>query len=246
MSKTKLKNAPLKEVIFELHWNGIIDSIGIESDPGFELAQAKFADKIKENFPLHKRLLPENVPFKIFGSPLHQYWKGEFRWPVIQHGECMIAINEVEEGYEWKKSFEPLIINSINNIRSSYDYELIFNRISLQYIDAWDIDEIEGLEFVNTKLQTEIFNRYQSPGKLKDFNLSQTFELFETTTMNIVISTGVNNENGKQSIILTTKAEYVGNADFNYISEWIENAHTASSNMFKEMLNPDFYVSLDS
>jgi hypothetical protein len=68
MSATKLKNAPLKEVIFELHWECSNDPSGVKIDRGFDLAQGKFADLLKPEFPLHRRLIPDAVsPF--FLSP---------------------------------------------------------------------------------------------------------------------------------------------------------------------------------
>ena len=70
MSKTKLKHAPLKEVIFELHWAGI-DTLGAHSDSGFNLAQGKFQDKLKSEYPVHKQLMTEGMGIKFFGVPLH-------------------------------------------------------------------------------------------------------------------------------------------------------------------------------
>ena len=46
MSKSKLKNAPLIEVIFELQWHGFVEVNGMLTDEGFEFAQGNFAKKI--------------------------------------------------------------------------------------------------------------------------------------------------------------------------------------------------------
>jgi len=245
MSKTKLKNAPLKEVIFEVHWNGSVDSFGIENDSEFDLAQGRFAEKIKTDFPVHKRLIPENAPFKIYGSPLHQYWRGEFKWPVVQHGQSILAINEIEEGYEWETAFNPLVIDVLDKLNSSYNSELVFNKINLQYIDAWDLEDGDNLNFVKDNLQTELINRYPIPGELKDFNINQNFSVFDNSTLNVSITSGTNNDNGKRSIILTTNVEHNGHVGLAYIYNWVNDAHTISSDMFKKMLNPNFYANLD-
>ena len=55
MSKNKLKNAPLKEVIFELRWESTLDDSGNPYDPGYDLAQGKFADRLHSEFPVHKK-----------------------------------------------------------------------------------------------------------------------------------------------------------------------------------------------
>ena len=51
----KLKNAPLKEVILEIHWDGNIDDFGNKFDEGFELSQGAFFEKIKSSFPIYKK-----------------------------------------------------------------------------------------------------------------------------------------------------------------------------------------------
>ena len=77
MSSVKLKNAPLKKVVFELQWKCDVNNHGSPFDNGFDLAQGKFADKLKPNFPLHRKLVPDGAPIKLFGAPLYQYWVGE-------------------------------------------------------------------------------------------------------------------------------------------------------------------------
>jgi uncharacterized protein (TIGR04255 family) len=245
MSSAKLKNAPLKEVIFELYWECTTDSSGMQYDAGFDLAQGKFAEKLKSQFPVHKKLIPEGIPFKVFGAPIHQYWKGEFNWPVVQHGQGMIALNEVENGYRWENSFKPLVISSIENIESSYEDDLMFNRVTLQYIDAWDLDNENATMFSEKNLQTKIYNGYDLPGDLKNFSIQQNFKLNDGSTMILSISNGINNQNQKPSVIWTTTVEKQAKMSNIDVKAWLENAHTENSNMFKKMLNPEFYASLD-
>lgn len=245
MSSTKLKNAPLKEVIFELHWECTTDNSGMQYDAGFDLAQGKFADKLKPQFPVHKKLIPEGTPFKLFGAPMHQFWKNEFIWPVIQHGQGMIAVNEVEAGYEWEVSFKPLVIDTIKQLISSYEEDLSFNRTKLQYIDAWDLDGINPSDFIANNLQTSIHNGYDLPGNLRSFNIQQNFELVDNSIMSLNIFNGINNQNQQPSIIWTTTIEKQSKMNFDEVINWLENAHSSNSDMFKKMLNPEFYASLD-
>ncbi len=245
MSSEKLKNAPLKEVIFELHWECAMDSGGNPYDSGFDLAQGKFAERIKNQFPVYKKLIPEGAPFKVFGAPMHQYWKGEFNWPVIQHGQGMIAVNEVEYGYEWENAFKPLVISSIANMLESYEDDLLFNRIKLQYIDAWDLDSIHPSDFIAKNLQTEIQNGYELPGKLRSLNIQQNFELSDESILSLNIANGVNNKNQQPSVIWTTTVEKQSKMNVDDVVSWLESAHTTASSMFKKMLNPEFYASLD-
>jgi len=245
MSTSKLKNAPLKEVIFELHWECTTDNVGNLYDAGFDLAQGKFADKLKSSFPVHRKLIPDNAPFKVFGAPIHQYWKAEFGWPVVQHGQGMIAINEIEEGYEWETSFKPLVLDTIHRLEESYEEVLSIVHVKLQYIDAWEINEDDPIDFIAQKLQTEIRNNYDLPGKLKGINIQQNFELSDGSIMSLNVSNGINNQNQLPSVIWTTTVEKQSKIGLTDVVQWLESAHSATSIMFKKMLNPEFYASLD-
>jgi uncharacterized protein (TIGR04255 family) len=246
MSSAKLKNAPLKEVIFELHWECPIDSGGNPYDAGFDLALGKFADKLKSSFPVHRKLIPDGLPIiRVFGAPMHQYWRGEFAWPVIQHGHGMIAVNEVEQNYEWEASYKPVVIEVINQLTASYEEKLYFNRIKLQYIDAWDLNEENPTHFIAQKLQTEIRNSYELPGRLRSINVQQNFELKDGSIMSLNIFNGTNNENQQPSVIWTTTVERQSRMNVEEVIDCLESAHIAASTMFKKMLNPEFYASLD-
>ena len=245
MSSAKLKNAPLKEVIFELHWECAIDNSGVQYDAGFDLAQGKFAERLKPEFPLHKKLIPDSAPFKVFGAPIHQYWKDELTWPAVQHGQGMMAVNEVESGYQWEKSYKPLLIASIQKLIESYEEDLSFRRVKLQYVDAWDLDSMEASDFIAHNLQTKIHNGYELPGTLKSLNIQQNFELKDGSILSLNIANGLNNKNQQPSVIWTTIVDRKAKMTLDDVLGWLENAHTATSNMFKQMLNPEFYGSLD-
>ncbi|MEB2782682.1 TIGR04255 family protein [Algoriphagus sp. C2-6-M1] len=246
MSSTKLKKAPLKEVIFELRWEPAVDITGVQIDNGFDLAQGKFASRQEQEFPVYKKLLPDNIPFKIYGSPINQFWKGELEWPVVQHGQGVLAINDVEASYEWEEKFFPLIKATVGNLIASYSTPLKFNRIKLHYIDACDIVEGDGIEFMKTNLQTEILTRYEIPGNQRNFNIQQGYELEEGSVLTLSISNGLNNQNNQKSVIWNTVVEKAGKIEKFEIIPWLESAHSHTSSMFKKMLNPDFYANLDS
>jgi uncharacterized protein (TIGR04255 family) len=245
MSNTKLKNAPLKEVIFELFWNCSIDGTGMQVDEGFDLAQGIFSNKLKSQFPVHRKLIPENIPFKVFGAPIHQYWKGQMQWPVVQHGQGMIAINETEKGYVWEETFKPTIITIIKQLVESYDRKLTFNKCRLQYINAWELIDQEPINFVRENLQTQISTEYPTPGIHSGFNIQSTFQLEQETQMALTITNGINNQNQNKSVIWTTLVEKNSKMHREDVINWIGFAHDHTSAIFKQILNPDFYASLD-
>lgn len=245
MSRTKLKKAPLREVIFELHWNCPIDNTGMQKDEEFEFAQGRFAERIKNYFPVYKKLIPEGFPLNIIHAPIHQYWKGEFKWPVVQHGQGIIALNEVEEGYEWEKTFKPTIKQVLEVLFNSYEKYPKYERLKLQYIDAWDINQENPYEFIEKNLQTSLKWNYKSFGSSKDLNFFQSFELEDKSNLLINISTGLNNKTLSKSILTSISVEKQGNFSQDNIFDWTEFAHDICSNTFKNMLNKDFYEKLD-
>lgn len=245
MSSTKLKKAPLKEVIFELHWQGSPDAMGVLRDEGFDLAQGKFADRLKKEFPVHKKLIPDGVPLHVFDAPIHQYWKGEFKWPVVQHGQGMLAVNEVEAGYEWEKTFKPTVLKAINLLLDSYEVQPQFNRAKLQYIDAWDVADTDPRTFTKENLLTQIKIGYPMPGTLGNFNIFQSFVLDDGSEMQLNIANGVNNQNQMPSVVSTTTVEKRAIFTQATLVDWLEMAHSKTSHMFKTMLDPDFYGNLD-
>lgn len=245
MSSTKLKNAPLKEVIFEVHWDGVSDQNGTLRDAGFDLAQGKLAERLKVDFPLHRKLLPDSAPISFFRIPKHQYWTGELNWPVVQHGEGILTVNEVEVGYEWENRFKPLVLGVIDKTKEAYENNIHFKSVKLQYIDAWDLENQSFIDFIGNNLQTFIKIGYQEPGKLKNVNIHQSFELTDASIFQLNIYDAYNNKTDQKSIVWTTTVEKSAAFNDAELIDWLEGAHQVTSDFFKKMLSKDFYDSLD-
>ena len=247
MSAKKLKNAPLKEAIFELFWRLPLDQKKFPYDPDFDLAQGKFDDLIKQYFPIHKRTLPAGVNIKIYPKPIHQYWSAELTWPVIQFGPGILTLNDTESNYEWS-NFSRNIEIALEGLIRSYKKELPFNRISLRYIDSIDMpDEItDQREYISTNFLTKIINNYDVPGSLSDLNINQVFSLDDQTKLNINIQTAKNNFNKKKAIVWITGAEKkIEGLTKEEIANWASKNHNVLSKTFVNMLNPDFYAAFD-
>ena len=239
----KLKNAPLKEVILEIIWEENVDEFGNKFDLGFELAQGKFSDIIKPNFPIHKKLFNSNQqPF--YGVPVHQYWTDELEWPVIQHGQGILTINQTEEKYTWT-DFKKLILTTIASLKSSYENNIIINRISLEYLDAFEMNDIDSLSFIENNLQTSIETKYNLPGELSNIRINRNYIQNDGTHLNINISDAVNNSTNTGAVIMVTSA-IKENADINQdFEENLEDLHNLCSKVFKTILDKNYYGSLN-
>ena len=241
MSDIKLKNAPLKEAIFELFWNGPIDKSGFPIDNEYDLAQGRFDREIRKDFPIYKRLIPANSPIKILGQPAHQFWKNQLNWPVVQLGPGIMTVNETEKGYIWE-NFRKTIHDSIQILIKSYDISPTFQRLSLRYIDSIDLPEnINLLDFVNNSFKTKITNSFERPGEIAGLNFNQIFNVFQNSKVHLNIQSAINNLNGKPAIVWITLIETNEISGIDDILKWIDKAHNICSDLFKQTLNQSFY-----
>jgi len=246
--RKKLKNAPLKEVIFELLWELPLDQTGFPIDTGFELAQGIFASKIKKDFPVHKKTIPEGFQnVRLYPKPIHQFWKKEITWPVVQLGHGIMTVNDTDANYIWEDNFLPNIKNSLTILLDSYENQLPFNRVSLKYIDSIDLpDNVNDISnYISKNFQTDLINRYPLPGKLKGININQTFELPDETIMQISIQTATNNATNKPAIVWITGVEKKGLFKKDEIINWTVEAHKQVSDTFVNMLEKEFYENFD-
>lgn len=238
-----LKSAPLKEVIFEINWLGEVDDYGVRSDSGFALAQGKFFILIKEKFPIHKKLYTTSPP-EEFGTAIHQYWSGELEWPLIQHGQGMMTINQTEENYTWA-SFRSLIFEVIDCLKESYENELEFSKVNLQYFDAFDLKNMDFLSFVGQNLQTEIKASYNIPGRLKNISIDRNYLQDDGSELNIAISSAINNETNEEAVLMIISIEKQDTDIKDYLDIHIDRLHTICSDSFRSILNKKYYESLN-
>jgi len=246
MSKIqKLPKAPLQEVIFELLWEIGFDQQGSPVDSEFEFAQGLFANNVLPEFPVGKRTMPEGSPIKIYPKTIHQFWKAENKWPVLQIGPGIFAINDTEENYDWHNKFFPLIKNGIDKLEKSYRHSLVYKNVSLRYIDAVEMtieERSDILKYVNDRFNLELSHGFSVPGSLSNLNLTQTFDVNEETKVSLIITDGVNKFN-KPALIWQTHIISNARKDKSNIIEWVEMAHKITSNIFVDMLDKQFYDS---
>ncbi len=249
MPSQKLKQAPLQEVIFELIWKLPTNENGVLHDPGFDLAQGEFAAKIRQHFPVYKRLVPDGFVPLFLPRRVHQFWKDEQTWPVVQLGQGILAVNDSDSNYSWKNNFQSNIKKAVKILQSSYagKFDLEIERVRLQYIDAVEFDPRKELatDFVARNMSTVLKNDYKLAGKPIDVHIAQTFQLKDNSILQLNIQNGIHNRTGNPAIIWTTAVEKTSGLNFKNLFLWLESAHETTSDTFRNMLNPDFYASFD-
>lgn len=247
MSRHKLKDAPLQEVIFELRWKLPLDENGFPFDPGIERALGKFEKKACDLFPIYKRTIPEGLSLRIYPKPIHQFWKGELVWPVIQLGPGILTLNDTDVNYSWQDNFHSNILFAVEVLKDSYVTELQLEYIKLQYIDAVEFDPkiFTPQEYISMNMNTSLNNQFEVPGDARNLNISQSFQLQNDSILALNIQTGKHNKTGNPAIIWITGVERSGVLNFDDLNTWLEFAHQTTSETFVKMLNPDFYASFD-
>ena len=244
---SKLPNAPLQEVIFEIRWELDVDEqTNQELDKGFDLAAGALHQILKNKFPEVLRKLPVDLPPQLYQyKPVFQYWRGKSMWPVIQLGPGILTVNEIDNNYDWKNGFFPLIQKTIEWVKEAYNETLNFNFVSLKYIDSVRVSEYEFVKwdaFINKNLVFNFNNQFDPKGQLKSFSFNQVFEIENDSNLHLSISNGKSKKNEDlliwQSAVITTDSE-----PFNDLINWITFAHNKTSKLFQNITTKEFYGS---
>jgi uncharacterized protein (TIGR04255 family) len=244
---SRLPNAPLQEVIFEVKWDLTLDaSTRSFTDPGFELAVGKFHGQLQADFPVSKQKLPDQIPQALIGHQIkHQFWKGEGVWPVVQLGPGIMAVNETDTGYDWKSGFFPLIKRTLATLTNAYGGELTFTNYSLRYIDTVRIADYgftDWSSFLASNINIHLSNNFNTRGPLKNFAAEQAFDMGQDGTLQVVLSSG-ENEKKEDTFVWQTVISGQENIQQADLEIWIDKAHRNTSDIFKEICKPDFYGS---
>ncbi len=241
---SKLPNAPLQEVIFELRWKLHFDT---ESqtyvDKEFQFAFANFsalsASKLK-----HRAILkPSFIADSFFANrPVYQFWSEANTYPVFQLGPGVFTVNETDKNYEWKV-FRSLILEGVEWLKKSYSNKLDFSVAELKYIDAIEVDDDNQkdlLKFISDNFQIEINNKFID-GSISDIRLHQKFKIDKENNLSLNIANGIKNINQSKAIILETSFNRTSNISLENLITWIDRAHDTCSSLFKKMISTNLY-----
>lgn len=246
---SRLPNAPLQEVIFEIRWAlGPGKVTGQLIDEGFELASGRLSTIIEKQFPYYKRIIPQDIPDQLMHyRVVHQYWTGENKWPVIQLGPGIFTINCTDEGYDWNEGFRKLIEKAVKWLEQSYKQPLNIQFASLKYIDAIKVNEYGGIsngnwhDFINANFNFEYNNRFDTRGHQKQIQVHQTFELDDGSDLQLNIANGL--RNNEKALIWQTAIFKKDSFNSDKLFTWADYSHGIAHDLFKEMIKPDLYAS---
>ena len=243
-----LKNKPLVEVIFELHWE-LYERTEAKNqiDPHYSLLTGAIYNKAKFEYEHHERLPASEIPDRLAPYVIqHRFRKAADQWPLIQMGPGIITLNETT-GYTWE-DFSQRISDLLDMLFDTYPEpeKLKFNRAMLRYIDAMAFDYRDDiLVFLSEKMKTHVrFQQDLFKGEgvqPTPFDLNLNFAFYTENpkgAMDIRIRRG-KGSSGEEALVWDTIVHSVGadtpkNRDD--ITLWLDSAHTLTHNWFFKMI----------
>ncbi|RDC65797.1 TIGR04255 family protein [Adhaeribacter pallidiroseus] len=239
---SKLNNAPLLEVVYELRWK----VTNQEDLSKYQYLHGDLYSLLKDDYPIRKQLSSPEIPLGLLiNSPVHQFRRASNDYPLFQIGPGIITLNTIDEKYYWDEYFQwsRTLIESFFKV---YQYSKAEKfSPTLIYIDFFklDIRENDVLEFINKNLSISLnqsFHQTQEKANAVSLGLTYYTELGQLT---ISLNIG-KNAMQEEGLILQTQlsgSEY--EADSNRILQWLTDAHEFCSNIFKEMTKGNLYES---
>lgn len=252
-TKNTLPNAPLSEVVFEVHFHLVGDADTpppFRSDPGFTVLLDEFTAKAaKRGFGFEKSVGSQEI--KLANTIANRFYREEGElFPVWQVGPGIVASNE-SSSYEWE-TYKDSCLNCLHTYFDSYprlnSFKLKPSHIELKYIDIFDLEDGEGIiGFINahTALNIELpafFTDKPRVGKPAaniyfDFPLEK-----QNTKLKLQLTSSSNNLTAKmESSIVTSGADIqMGektSSRVKYFDKWLEDAHSITSPLFIEFVD---------
>lgn len=177
---------------------------------------------------------------------VHQFWKTEGEWPVVQFGPCIMTVNDIGKNYTWQSSFKPLTARMLGVLQHSYKIPLRFNSMSLRYIDAVDLPSGSGISvqsFIEENFKLKLQREYAVAGALNDINITEVYILKDGTKLHLTVANGTHGLEKSPAIIWQTAVTKSASIVSNDIANWLEMVHATVSILFKSMLKDHFYES---
>lgn len=237
---SKLPNAPLIEVIFEIKW---------QSNTPDELSKYEYLHgdlyfELKPIYPYREYAAPPDLPVALLHQrPVHRFRTKENGYPLFQVGPGILTFNTTDDDYFWDKyywSAGQLIDRFFSVYTLTPDQTLI---PSLTYIDFFKLnfDEVDAIGFLNEKLNISLSQGFHETTRIpKTLNMSFSYEI-DLGDIFVSLNTGVNRSQQK-GIIMETRVNGKKSSPLSdNLLSWLDQAHTFCSDLFKKMTAGELY-----
>ena len=240
-----LKNPPLKEVIFELHWElEYIPGQNFQVDNGFEEAVINFTNACQQGFKVLEILKSASIPYTAVAHKItHRFFKEKGKYPLYQLGPGVFTVNDNDKNYKWE-DFEKLIVDGVSCLRKSYIKPLVLGKIELRYVDAvsvFALGKTDKFSFLKNHLNINVEGYKFVDGSLEDINFKKRFSVNGDSYLNMMVATGIDLRTKEESIIWHTFINNKQRISWDDLPTWIGKAHKTTSLTFKKMLSDELF-----
>ncbi|MGY8811456.1 MAG: TIGR04255 family protein [Pseudomonadales bacterium] len=255
---TRYRNAPLVEVIVELHWNsgsdspfagaptGIPAQFPIFDSSSFEKLLSRFNEKLGQNGGVHsERLIPSGFPL-MGGQVAHRLRRSPNAAELYQLGPGVFTANAVPPYDSWS-AFTPFLEEGISMLLSSRpenEQQTPFSNISLQYIDAFNESVVRGAspsEFIKNDLgfvlsTPDALEELKEPGHPIKYNFQLNTPIRDGLLLSL--SVGEGSANGSSAVVVHTNIQAASPIapDINSILATLKLAQKVQNKIFQSMI----------
>lgn len=243
---SKLPNAPLAEVIFEIRWNSD-DKTNLDK---FQLLLGSMFAELKSDFPQAITLRPDAIiPINAFlGTPTHRFTSNK-GYPMYQLGPGVLSVNMAGTDYVWETFLETVkkvakVFKSLSGLQG--------NKVTivLKYLDFFkcNFSGIDLADYIKTYFHLTVDAPYLNDSKAKTFSFA-TMRDIEQGHFTMTMNTGYNNVKGNQIEGIITESNIASEIPFEELSSYIDDklpvAHEYLGKFFKKMTEGKLYDSFE-
>lgn len=237
---SRLPNAPLLEVIFELRW-AVTNQDDLKK---YQYLSGDLYSLLKKSYPIREPLASPEFPVDfLIGNPVHRFRREQNNYPLFQVGPGVVTLNTTDANYDWDEYAEWAneLVNAFFQVYPVGKSER-FTPI-LSYYDFFKMSNTEVLDFVNTQLSIKIHPEfYPTDSKPTGLNFGITYDT-HIGKLSVTVNEGKNalKEDGLVTRIRLQQEPIEANSQL--ILNWLYEAHVICSNVFKELTKGNLYES---
>ncbi|HAC16345.1 MAG TPA: hypothetical protein DCE78_10445 [Bacteroidetes bacterium] len=238
---SKLPNAPLQEVIFELRWQ-----ITQKSTLGkYQFLLGDLYSQLKKEYPYRETLVPVEIPIELLvNSPAHRFRVGQNQYPLVQVGPGIITLNTTDDNYFWEDFYSKaeVLMNSFFEVYPA-DSELFTP--TLLYLDFFQFnfktDNVD--EFLNRNLKITISQNFLHE-KSNPYNLDiGLFYHVDLGNLSVSLKKGKNTKNQDGIVMQMSLKGNSSTVENLQVLDWLNSSHTFLSDLFKDITKGELYNS---
>jgi uncharacterized protein (TIGR04255 family) len=238
---SKLPNAPLLEVIFELRWQ-----IRQKSDlTKYQYLLGDLYSSLKDIYPIRESLAPPEVPTDILiNNPVHRFRKERNQYPLVQLGPGVLTLNTTDNNYFWEEFYE--LAKKLNQeFFSVFPVENEAFKSNLLYIDffKFDFKNQNVNEFINDSFNINIEQGFiKKTGNPFHLDLGFYYET-DLGNLSVTLKKGKNEDKEDGIVMQTTLRGQESMETVENVLSWLNRSHDFSSDLFKEITKGKLYNS---